>query len=68
MPMRNRGSMSPFERLRERYETTEKKCPACGYIDTEGNWTTRKDGRRIVYHHVCPSCDAEREHVFKLGT
>ncbi len=56
-----------LERLRHRYETTEKKCPACGFVDEEGNWTSETDGRRVVYHHVCPSCDAEREHVIELG-
>ena len=57
---------TPLERLRRRYETTAKKCPACGYVDEEGNWTSRTDGRRVVYRHDCPSCDASREHVFSL--
>lgn len=56
-----------LERLRRRYETTEKKCPACGFVDEEGNWTSETDGRRVVYHHVCPSCGAEREHVIEFG-
>ncbi|MFB6295905.1 MAG: HVO_0649 family zinc finger protein [Halobacteriales archaeon] len=60
------GGVTPLERLRRRYERTETKCPACGYVDEEGHWTSRTDGRRIVYHHVCPSCDADREHVFRL--
>jgi len=49
-----------------RYESTEKKCPECGYVDEEGNWTNRTDGSRIVYHHVCPSCGADREHIYDL--
>ncbi|WP_336346086.1 HVO_0649 family zinc finger protein [Halalkalicoccus ordinarius] len=53
-----------FERVRRRYETTEKKCPTCGYIDKEGNWTSETDGQQIVYHHTCPSCDTNREHTF----
>jgi predicted RNA-binding Zn-ribbon protein involved in translation (DUF1610 family) len=57
---------TPLERLRRRYETTEKRCPACGYIDEEGNWTSETDGLRIVYHRVCPSCGADREHTFRL--
>lgn len=59
--------MTPLERLRRRYETTDKKCPSCGYVDEEGNWTAWMDGRRIVYHHVCPGCGADREHTFDLG-
>ena len=58
---------TPLERLRYRYENTETKCPDCGYIDDENNWTSRSDGRRIVYHHVCPSCGADHEHVFHLS-
>ncbi|MFB6298736.1 MAG: HVO_0649 family zinc finger protein [Halobacteriales archaeon] len=54
-------------RLRRRYETTETKCPECGFVDDNGNWTSRTDGRQIVYHHVCPSCGADREHVFTLN-
>lgn len=57
---------STLERVRYRYETTDKKCPACGYVDEEGNWTSETDGRKIVYRHVCPSCDASREHAFDL--
>jgi len=55
-----------LDRLRRRYETTEKKCPACGYVDHGANWTSRTDGRRVVYRHVCPSCEASREHTFRL--
>lgn len=54
-------------RLRRRYETTHKKCSACGFVDEDGNWTSETDGRRVVYHHVCPSCGAGREHVIELG-
>ncbi|WP_246999540.1 HVO_0649 family zinc finger protein [Halosolutus gelatinilyticus] len=56
-----------LERVRRRYETTEKKCPECGYVDESGNWESRTDGSRIVYRHVCPGCDASREHTFKLA-
>jgi len=66
MVPRNNYGKTPFERLRTRYESTEKKCPECGYVDEEGNWTSRTDGSRVVYHHVCPSCGADREHVFQL--
>lgn len=66
MPTRNsRGSA--LERPRRRYEATDTNCPECGYVDEEGNWTGETDGRRVVYHHVCPSCGAGREHVFRRG-
>lgn len=61
------SSAGALERLRRRYETTEKRCPARGFVDEEGNWTSQTDGRRVVYHHVYPSCGAEREHVIELG-
>jgi predicted RNA-binding Zn-ribbon protein involved in translation (DUF1610 family) len=62
----SRGTTA-LDRLRQRYETTQKKCPACGYVDEAGNWTSRTDGSRVVYRHVCPSCGASREHTFRLG-
>jgi len=61
------GGKTALERLLGRYETTETKCPECGYVDEEGNWTSRTDGSRVVYRHVCPSRDATREHTFRLG-
>lgn len=66
MTPRNRGGRTALERLRRRYETTEKRCTSCGYVDDEGNWTSETDGRQIVYRHVCPSCGATREHTFEL--
>lgn len=56
-----------LESVRRRYERTETKCPECGYVDDDRNWTSQTDGKRIVYRHVCPSCDASREHTFQLG-
>lgn len=66
MATRTRVGGTPLDRMRRRYEETDTKCPACGYVDGERNWTNRTDGRRIVYRHVCPSCGADREHVFRL--
>ncbi len=57
---------SPLERLRHRYETTDKKCTACGYVDEGRNWTSQTNGRKIVYRHVCPSCDAEHDHTYNI--
>jgi len=67
MVTKNNYGKTPFERLRTRYESTDKKCPDCGYVDEEGNWTNQTDGSRVVYHHVCPSCGADRELVYELG-
>lgn len=66
MPTAPTRGNTPLARLRRRYETTETKCPECGYVDEEGNWTSRTDGREIVYHHICPSCRADRTHTFQL--
>ena len=67
MPARHMDGGTALERLLRRYESTDKKCPECGYVDETGNWSSETDGRRIVYHHVCPSCQAAREHVYRLG-
>lgn len=61
------GGSTPLERLLHRYETTDTKCPNCGYIDNEANWTSETNGKRIVYNHQCPSCGDERQHTFTLG-
>lgn len=66
MPTNRTGRRSHFEWLRRRYEDTEKKCPECGYVDEDGNWESRTDGQQVVYHHVCPSCRASREHTFRF--
>ncbi|PSP99576.1 hypothetical protein BRC94_06960 [Halobacteriales archaeon QS_5_70_17] len=67
MSLNRLGGRTKFERVRARYEETEKKCTDCGYVDQEGNWVSETDGSRIVYRHTCPSCDAVREHTFELG-
>jgi len=54
--------------MRWRYENTRKRCPECGYVDEEGNWTSHADGQRVVYRHVCPACDASREHTLDLDS
>lgn len=59
--------VTTLDRLRNRYERTEKKCPDCGYVDRNGNWESETDGKKIVYRHVCPSCGADRTHTFDLG-
>jgi ribosomal protein L32 len=67
MPTHNTPEGNPLERLGQRYENSETKCPECGYVDdTEDNWRRHTDGQQIVYHHVCPSCDAAREYVFHI--
>lgn len=66
MPTYGTEGKTPLERLRRRYETTQTKCPECGFVDSKGNWTSRTNGQQIVYHHVCPTCGADREHRFTL--
>jgi predicted RNA-binding Zn-ribbon protein involved in translation (DUF1610 family) len=67
MPPNNRRGRSPLERQRSRYENTETKCPECGYVnDANDDWASQSNGQQIVYHYVCPSCGAEREHVFQI--
>lgn len=55
-----------LERLQNRFETTETECGECGYVDVDGNWTSRMADRRIVYRHACPTCDATREYAIRL--
>jgi hypothetical protein len=59
--------VTSFDQVKRRYETTDKKCPTCGYVDKEGNWTSQTDGQQIVYRHICPSCDTSREHTFNFN-
>jgi hypothetical protein len=56
--MAAKSSRSPFDRLRQHYERTKRRCPECGFVDTEGEWRVTKRGREIHYQHICPRCDA----------
>lgn len=67
MAQHTKRGVTTLEWIRNRYESTEKKCPECGYVDREGNWASGTDGRHIVYRHVCPCCDAVHEHTFDLS-
>lgn len=60
------GGPTALERLLRRYERTETRCPACGYVDRGGHWESETDGSTVVYHHTCPSCGAKRDHSFHL--
>ena len=66
MPSHITAGGTTLERLRRRYESTDTKCPECGHVDTEGNWSSEMDGLKVVYTHVCPSCGADRKHFFEL--
>ena len=66
MPTHGSIGRTALERLLWRYENTVTKCPECGYLDEEGNWTSQTDGREIMYHHTCPSCGASRDHTFSF--
>jgi ribosomal protein L32 len=68
MPTHSAREGTPLDKLRRRYENSETKCPECGYVDgDEDNWRSYTYGQQVVYHHVCPSCDAAREYVFHVG-
>lgn len=66
MARRSLRGASALEKIRDRYETTEKRCPDCGYVTEARNWDGKTDGSRVVYQFVCPQCGAEREHVFRF--
>ncbi|AGB32968.1 hypothetical protein C488_09976 [Natrinema pellirubrum DSM 15624] len=57
---------SPFERLREKFDESERRCPECGYVDTEGGWRVTTSGGRVRYQFVCPTCDAVETRELRL--
>ncbi len=61
------GGLSPFERLRSRFEEQDLVCPKCGYDDADGKWLAATGGDRIQYRHLCPSCGHVRRRTFLLG-
>jgi len=63
----NPGGLSPFERLRSRFEDEDLVCPKCGYDDEDGKWLAATGGDRIQYRHLCPSCGYVRRRTFRLG-
>lgn len=64
----DKNGEAQHESLRSRFENTETKCPECGYVDDEmETWRSHTVDRQVVYHHVCPSCDAAREYVFHIN-
>ncbi|NHN60757.1 MULTISPECIES: HVO_0649 family zinc finger protein [Halorussus] len=61
------GGLSPFERLRSRYEDEDLVCPKCGYDDADGRWLAATAGDRVQYRHLCPSCGYVRRRTFRFG-
>lgn len=57
---------SPFEQLKAKFDS-DPKCPACGYVDTEGGWRVQTTGSRVTYQFVCPTCDAIETREMRLG-
>lgn len=59
---------SPFERLRQTYET-DSVCGACGHhaTDSEGGWRVSTTGSRVRYQFVCPVCEAVETRELHLG-
>jgi rubrerythrin len=64
--MTSQNGASPLERLREHYDQQEMRCPECGFVDEDGHWRSETDGSVVHYEHVCPQCDAVREHTLDL--
>lgn len=58
---------SPFEQLKQKYDESEPKCRACGYVDTDGEWRVQTTGNRVTYQFVCPTCDAIETREMRLG-
>jgi uncharacterized Zn finger protein len=54
---------TPFERLREQYDTA---CSACGHEDADGRWEALTAGGRVEYRHRCPSCGAVDRRELRL--
>ncbi|MDS0283579.1 HVO_0649 family zinc finger protein [Haloarcula onubensis] len=60
------ATKSPFERLKQYYDTEALSCPDCGYADTDGEWETETNGRVVEYHHECPTCGTLQQHTVHL--
>lgn len=58
---------SPFDRLRRKFEESERRCSACGHVDTEGGWRVTASGSHVRYQFVCPVCDAVETRDLRLG-
>ncbi|MFC6716736.1 HVO_0649 family zinc finger protein [Natrialbaceae archaeon GCM10025810] len=58
---------SPFDRLRQKYDESELRCPQCGYVDDDGGWRVTTSGSRVRYQFVCPTCDAVETRELRLG-
>ncbi|AFK18345.2 hypothetical protein E6P09_06145 [Haloferax mediterranei ATCC 33500] len=67
MPIRKtpRGTTA-LDRLRERYSDADRTCSECGYVDTDGEWSAKTTGSRVLYRHVCPSCGAIETRTLSL--
>lgn len=56
MATRQRSGTTAFDRMRDRLDHEERRCPACGYVDDAGRWHADTSGARVRYTHECPSC------------
>ena len=57
---------TPFETMTSHMDHDDLTCTECGHEDEEGKWQARTTGAKVVYTHVCPSCDAVRKRTFRL--
>lgn len=59
---------SPFDRLRQKFEDTDRRCRECGYVDDDGGWRVTAAGSRVRYQRVCPTCHAVDTRDVHLGS
>jgi len=65
MAVRRHAGTTPLDRLRSRLDA-DRRCPECGYEDTDGEWSAKTTGDRVLYRHVCPSCGAIDKRTLRL--
>ncbi|WP_090376402.1 HVO_0649 family zinc finger protein [Natronobacterium texcoconense] len=59
---------SPFDRLREKFDSSELECRQCGYHASDGGWRVTTSGNRVQYQFVCPACDAVETREMRLSS
>jgi ribosomal protein S27AE len=53
-----------WERLRDRLDVREPRCPECGAADG-GRWRVRTAAGEVVYRRICPHCGAVDRRTLK---
>ncbi|RQG98557.1 HVO_0649 family zinc finger protein [Natrarchaeobius oligotrophus] len=57
---------SPFEQLREKFDSSELECRRCGFRDSDSGWRVTTSGSRVRYQFVCSSCHAVETRELRL--